>query len=379
MEKRGCFQRAFFVVWMLSVSLVAQDIAFSGVSFKESFFNEPTSKDSDFMFVGNIGGTNTRLGLIEMDGEEVGNLILLWEGASDDISDFGSVVGDLLDYLYEEYEYVVDVASFAVAGVISPNRDYCAITNQTWAVDAHEILEKSLLSYVSLLNDFEAIGYGVEALSKYDFICIQKGEESRETANKVVIGAGTGLGKCVLIWNPFTKGRFVSASEGGHADFPANSSREFRLMRFIRETEKINGPIEWEDVLSGRGIRRIYKFLLHEGVESPYKEKIIKRNYSSKVICAYRDKDLCCKKAIKMFIEFYGRCAKDFVLESLALGGIYLAGGIAQDEAKLFKKGPFLDAFHDNTKFKSLLQKVPVNIISNHNVELYGAAVWAQK
>jgi glucokinase len=74
-----------------------------------------------------------------------------------------------------------------------------------------------------------------------------------------------------------------------------------------------------------------------------------------------------------MFTRFYGRCAKNFVLDSLANGGLYIAGGMANKNIEIFSTKEFLNEFENAYRRNDILEKVPIHVIVNYDVSLYGA------
>ncbi len=75
----------------------------------------------------------------------------------------------------------------------------------------------------------------------------------------------------------------------------------------------------------------------------------------------------------KQFIKFYARCAKNFVLDCLAGGGVIIGGGIAVKNLHLFNDN-FIKEFMRNETQKAWLKKVPIKVITNYDISLLGAA-----
>jgi glucokinase len=62
----------------------------------------------------------------------------------------------------------------------------------------------------------------------------------------------------------------------------------------------------------------------------------------------------------------------------LAIGGMYLGGGIAPKILKKMKTGVFMQAFSDKGRLSDLLVKTPVRIILESRAALIGAASFAE-
>jgi glucokinase len=166
------------------------------------------------------------------------------------------------------------------------------------------------------------------------------------------------------------------ASEGGHADFPAYNTFEHELTAFIQEREQFDCPVSWEHVLSGKGIKRIYDFL---GTKKSYQETevaqiIANDRLNPDKISQYAQDDPQCRDTFSMYARFYARCAKCLALDMLALNGIYIGGGIAAKNIDIFQDEDFINEFTRCGAHSALLKRIPIYVIADYNVSLYGAA-----
>jgi glucokinase len=62
----------------------------------------------------------------------------------------------------------------------------------------------------------------------------------------------------------------------------------------------------------------------------------------------------------------------------LALGGIYLGGGVAPKILKCLANGTFMQAFLDKGRMSPLLETIPVRVILDDTCALLGAAAYAE-
>ncbi len=85
----------------------------------------------------------------------------------------------------------LDRVCFAIAGPVSQGR--VATTNVAWVVDASRLAKLLGLDKVTLLNDLEAIGYGLAELRPEDVAVVNPGAPVA-AGNMGMIPAGTGLG-----------------------------------------------------------------------------------------------------------------------------------------------------------------------------------------
>jgi glucokinase len=79
-------------------------------------------------------------------------------------------------------------------------------------------------------------------------------------------------------------------------------------------------------------------------------------------------------RTLEIFTAVYGAEAANLALKYLALGGVYLCGGIAPKILPALRKGGFIRAFLDKGRLRSTLEQIPVRVSLNPGVGLMGAA-----
>ena len=333
---------------------------------------------NSFILGGDIGGTNTNLGIFGIKNNLL-KLILSFHFNSKELKDLHSAVNETLDYIKKNYGMNITKACFGIAGVLSYKKDYAKITNVKWNVSKNILLKKTKLKKILLINDFEAIGYGMNMLTKKDIIVIKKAQKIPK-ATLIVIGAGTGLGKTTLIYNEAHKSYVPMHSEAGHSDFAAQNQFELELIKFIRRHKRIKQNISYELVLSGQGLINIYLFLrkTRKFKETIYTREIDESKNQPELISKYRSIDETCGAVFKTFKTIYAKFAKNFALDALPFGGVYVAGGIAQKNKEIFDR-KFVRIFGHNYKIEEVLKKIPIYLISNYNVGLLGAGLYCFK
>lgn len=340
------------------------------LTFREVKHVDIVPKSIQAILVGDIGGTNSNFGIFEaVDGYR---LLLSIHFKSQEVFDFLMVVEQLLAYLEITYQISIEKACFASAGIVSADRMKSKPTNLPFTIDIDEILKKTNLTHAFLANDFEVIGYGLSRIKPDDIVLVNQGQP-QATTNKAVIGAGTGLGKCILFWEADRSMHVPVASEGGHADFAAQSEIEYELATFIKKANRWNCNVSWEDVLSGRGIQNMYAFFRQRNATIQADASLIQHGLMPDEIFNSRHMDEHAWNTFDLYAKFYARCAKNFALDSLARGGVYIAGGIAAKNLPLFKEQSFLSEFINCGRQQELLKNIPVYVITDYNVSLYGA------
>lgn len=316
------------------------------------------------LLAGDIGGTNTRLRL-SRDGA------VLREQRYDSAA-FPGLEAMLAGFLGNDRPAS---ACFGVAGPVQGRM--AKITNLPWQIDADTIRMQFAISAVTLINDFQAVAYGIEALEASDLLTLQAGQ-AQEHGPRAVIGAGTGLGEGYLVWQG--DGYQALPSEGSHADFAPADELQVELWRHLA---RHFGHVSWERVVSGPGLAAIYKFLRQRGefAESPELATAMRDGDPSAAVSEYalQRNDALALAALDMFVSAYGAEAGNLALKILATGGVYVAGGIASKIAAHLKAGGFMRMFLAKGRFADLLASIPVHVVLNPQVGLLGAEVVARK
>lgn len=323
------------------------------------------------VLAGDIGGTKTLLQLSEFRGK-ASRALCERRFDSQAWSDFNAVVGDFLHGIEAGR---IQSACFGVAGPIQGQT--AKITNLPWHIDAAAIVAEFGITSVRLINDFAAVGHGIETLGSGDLACLQAGK-SPPGGVRAVIGAGTGLGMGLLV----RQGDRYEAlpSEGGHVDFAPTDDEQIALLRYL---QPLFGRVSSERVVSGPGLVRIYEFLRDSGAaeESPGLLRAMREGDPAAAISehALAEKDALAGRALDMFISIYGAQAGNLALTLLASGGVFVAGGIAPKILPRLQAGGFMRAFNDKGRFAGLTANFPVHVVTNSKVGLQGAALVASR
>ena len=331
---------------------------------------------SSYVMGVDVGGTNTNVGIAGIEGNKPFLLFSL-NFKTKELDSLIPAIKQTLEYSKKEHGIIVGVACIGAAGVVSDSKEHVELTNINWNISTREIIENTSLNEIFMINDFQAIGYGINLLdiNNANDLYVVKLKDVRSKSTKAVIGAGTGLGKSILTFDESIKAYVPLASEGGHSEFPVQDDFEIGLAAQIKEKMGIDEPISYEEVLSGRGLENIYYYLRQkQGYDhTNYSKEIDESDDKAEVISRYRTIDKTCKETFRLFAKFYGRCAKNFVLESMALGGLYIAGGIAAKNKEIFKSKDFFEEFENAYRRNDILKEIPVYVIINYDVSLYGA------
>jgi glucokinase len=81
-----------------------------------------------------------------------------------------------------------------------------------------------------------------------------------------------------------------------------------------------------------------------------------------------------CAEAVSMFVRLYGAQAGNLALTTMALGGVYVGGGIVTKLLPKITGGAFVEAFTAKEPHRALMQRMPVWILLNPRTSQRGAA-----
>ncbi|MEE4240250.1 MAG: glucokinase [Desulfopila sp.] len=301
-----------------------------------------------------VGGTNSRFAYFETDLENELSLIdSLWLPTEKAYS-FAQLLQQLGDSGFPLMPETADIAVIAVAGPVADKRR-SAPPYISWSIDLDRAEIAERFSQVILINDFVAQAYACISPvgKKARQILPGAGEPKGQIA---VLGAGTALGKALLTLLP--DGTYLALpSEGGHSYFSFCTAREFDFQRFYREKSG-RYHITENLVVSGRGLRYLNWFLTGEDLAP----KDVTARWSSD------------SETLEWAARFYGRVCRDFVLNILAEGGVFIAGGVAAKNPEIVTHHLFRQEFHDSPTMGEILAGVPVFLLDDQNSGLWGAA-----
>jgi glucokinase len=316
------------------------------------------------ILAGDIGGTKTLLALFDRDRRDP---VVLESFPSAEQTGLEAMLGRFL----AEHPAELEAAGFGVAGPVRDG-EHVEATNLAWPVDGPTVARALGLEAVGLVNDLEANAWGLAALTPDDFAVLNEGDPEA-AGNAAVISPGTGLGEAGLYWDGRRHHPF--ATEGGHVDFAPCTELQVELWRFLAAQLD---HVSYERVCSGMGIVNIERFLrTRSGAPRPtlLETEMVERDAGAAMTRAALDgRDGVCSHALDLFVSIFGSAAGNLALRMMALGGVYLGGGIAPRILPRLQDGRFMEAFVAKGRFHELLEQVPVRVILNDRTALLGAA-----
>jgi glucokinase len=320
------------------------------------------------VLAGDIGGTHARLALVEVTAGATG---ILHEQTFPSRSAPG--LAPIVRGYLAQTRAAPERACFGIAGPVVDGE--CRTSNLPWTVSARTLAADIGIAHTTIINDFDAAGYGLVRLGPADLVTLQPGTPGEHGAI-ALIGAGTGLGEGYLTWDGT---RYcVHASEGGHVNFASRDAIEWGLRGTLLDEF---GHVSYERILSGAGLAHLYRYLAATGfaAERPEVQREMAGDDPAAVVSrhALAGDDPLSVKALDIFASVYGSQAGNLALTILATGGVYVAGGIAPRIVAKLRDGTFMTAFCSKGRLSGLAARIPVHVIVSPNVGLLGAAVAA--
>ncbi len=348
------------------------------------------AKADQHVLVADIGGTNLGVAIFAQSGQDK-----FWPVCYDtyhtrQIRDIPSFFRTYLRREGRRHDPAVRRACIDFAGPIGADRSRASLTNLNLTFTAREVKEAVGLEDLTLLNDFEAIGFGIEVLianRPEAFVRISRsGRLPPRTGHKptaTVLGAGTGLGTTVLIHDPVSSRYRPLPAEGGHVDYGPVDEIEFQVAQWIRKhhNDSPSNPLNRERVVSGRGLAYVGEALadLKPGLGSPKMRRgffRIKIQDRPAFISGNANRDALCRATLDLWLRSYARAAKNSAILPLAEGGVFLAGGVAAKILPEMKSGTFMKEFQrcDIPNIRAILRRIPVFVVTDYRIGLYGCA-----
>jgi glucokinase len=303
-----------------------------------------------------IGGTNSRFAHFEVSSaSRLMDMEIKWLKTKE-ASSLADLLSNLKDSGFSLRPEDADIAVFAVAGPVEKNvRSSPPFIS--WEIDITDADKKLGIKKAAIINDFVAQAFACRSPAGEFAESILQGEIVPGAA-VAVIGAGTGLGKATLVTDG--SGRYMAVpSEGGHANFPFVSEKECRLQEYM--AKKLGDTyITGNKVVSGGGLSIVHEFLTGE---------VLRPDEITVKLSEYPE-------TLEWSSRFYGRVCRNYALETLALGGVYIAGGVAARNPELVRHRAFAHEFRTSDTLGHILVNIPVFLINDQNSGLWGGALY---
>lgn len=321
------------------------------------------------LLAGDIGASKTTLALYDQ---------LVYPGPLLQQQTFQNSQFPSFDALLDHYlgqGYRTTFACFGIAGPIRANS--VNMTNLNWSIDAKALQARHGFQEVFLINDLMATALGAMHLPASDLLPLNPGR-AEMGAVKAVLAPGSGLGEAFLIardgvYHPYP-------SEGGHASFAPRNAEQLDLLAFMLQR---HAHVSVEQVCSGLAIPELFAFmatrqaapawLLSEIDQAADRTPVI----IQAALAAMRGERSCdiAVDTVRLFADILADETANFALKTLALGGLFLGGGLPPRLLPFLKPERFMPVFTRGV-YQDMLSRIPIHIIRNPHAALFGAAAY---
>ncbi|MCF6320922.1 MAG: glucokinase [Rhizobiaceae bacterium] len=320
------------------------------------------SGDMDFpVLVGDIGGTNSRFGLINDAHSE---LEIFTPVNTNDFPDLQSLINKAV------YAKTSIIPKRLVIGIAAPviGSEY-KLTYSNCKVIPDEIVADLNLKSAEFMNDFPAQALGVLAIGRSDMQKIGGGK-FKENATRVVLGPGTSFGVATLI---HANGRWaIIPGEGACADFGLgtglNRQRELQIQPFLNRKNDRQTVV---DLISGPGLENLYQAICRA---DDIKTKTSDMSAANISVAALNTDNAAALEAVEIFAALLGRVAANHALGVMALGGVYVSGGMAHKMLTQIKAAGFRREFEHKPPLVDLAKMIPTYFVNKELAALEGLA-----
>jgi glucokinase len=320
------------------------------------------------VLAGDIGGTRTRLALYDLERKApLAEAVI----PSRDHGSFEEIAQEFLSGTS------LPRPAAAVLGVAGPVHGGKAVTtNLPWKLDERVLARRLRIPHVRLANDLVVGARGCLEVGRGERVVLTARAPAKKGEHLGVLAAGTGLGEARLLWTG--EGYLPLGTEGGHCDFAPRTPLEVDLWHFL--ADRYRDHVSYERVISGAGLGALYDFFASRSPE-PEPPGITARLAAGDRNAVIAELGLArehgpAAEAVDLFARIYGAEAGNVALRELSLGGVYVLGNIGRIIVPA-RREQFLEGFLHKGRFRSLLESVPIAVITDPLVGLRGAHAMA--
>lgn len=324
--------------------------------------NATSDTVSGHYLVGDIGGTNARFAYV-VPGSTTPTLLAKYRVA--DFANFERVLEQLIDDWRIQGLCESGPSQTCLAVAAPPHLKTISFTNSPWRFDRALLAKHLGDSRIEIINDFAAAARALPALTASDVEQIGAGE-SQSQKPMVSIGPGTGTGVATVVFDD-SGNTVILDGEGGHVDFAPITDMEFEVLKHLRARF---GRVSIERLLCGAGIVNIYQALAEiRGQRAEFEAP-------SDIGAAAQQDNPLASEAMAMFFAVLGSSAGNLALTAGAMGGVFVAGGIAPRYIDLLRRSDFRARFLAKGRFADYTTNIGTYVITHEDPGLLGAALW---
>ncbi|WP_254422861.1 glucokinase [Rhodanobacter sp. B05] len=324
--------------------------------------DQPASVPTMPFLAADIGGTHARVALMQASPDE-GRGVEVLAYRKFVCADFPGPAELLQAFVADAMRTPVRHCVLACAGQVMG--DEVLNDNLAWPIRLSPLRQALALDEVTVLNDFEALGYALDRQLASSGRLL-RGPNVHVDGPTMVIGPGTGLGAAVRL--PDHAGGHVLTTEAGQMDFAPNSIREREILAHLAPN---GGYVAYEHIVSGPGLLTLYATLCELRGETP---RLATPEAVTAAAAACSDAQAV--EALEIFCASLGSFVGSLAMAFMTTGGVYLAGGFLYSMFALLERSAFEERFLHGRSARAFLSGVPVWVTEHGRQGVLGAARW---
>lgn len=326
--------------------------------------------DNALLLAGDIGGTKTTLALYHQ-GQSPAHPLAQHTFQNSRATDFHQ----LIERFLQQTKSSPGFACFGIAGPVLGNQ--AEMTNLDWTISGEDLQQQFHFQQAFLINDLVATTMGAVLLPVADLQTLNIGSPVAGSA-VAVLAPGTGLGQSFLTYDGTQL--VPHPSEGGHISFAPRDTRQMQLLAHLQQKY---AHVSAERVCSGSGLPNLLDFMqtqipmppqfTHDLASAIDKTPVI---VSTALEALHNNQtNHIALQTVFLFVDILADQAANLALTTMALGGIFLGGGLAPRLAPFINQEHFMTLFTRGI-YHDLLQNIPIKIIINPQTATMGAAAY---
>ncbi|WP_310601356.1 glucokinase [Desulfobulbus sp.] len=326
------------------------------------------TNDGSLLLAGDLGATKTNLALYRADS---------WPGPPLRQQTFRNRDFTEFDDLLAAFLADRTLPAAICLGVAGPILDNAVrMTNLSWSIAGAALQARFGCEQALLINDLVATAAGIPWLAPADVRPLNPDGQPSAGAAMAVLAPGSGLGEAFLV--PHGDLFLPFPSEGGHASFAPRTPEQIELLSFM--TRK-HGHVSVEQVCSGLAIPELFAFVaadrpVPEWLATELTEALDQTPVIVQAAIGAMHRGKPCDpavQALRLFLDILADEAANLALKTLALGGVFIGGGLAARVLPLIEAPRFMAVFARGVH-RRMLARIPVQVILNPQTALLGAA-----
>ena len=311
------------------------------------------------IFAADIGGTNARFALFAEHEGKLALRLAVWEKSA-----VLRTTQDMLEAMQRLLETPLAEGDALVVALAGPTHGLQGkLTNGLLQIDLKGVEQSHGLACCLLINDFTAQAFAMLTPAGTGARPVRglALSDAESTQTKAILGAGTGLGAASLVGCGAAAGddRWLAVpSEAGHAAFPFCGAEEHAYQAFLARELGCDFPTV-ENVLCGEGLSVLHYYLTGQFF---YPAAVGEQALSHDT------------PTLQWYARFLGRFCRQWILSTLCLGGLWIAGGIAAKNPLCVEHPAFLQEIASGVDIGGVVTATPILLIADANSGLWGAA-----